>query len=99
MEECLLIDPADLQVEDQELLNANFDKLTCGPTSDKLNGWQKWTQLGARQTMLLRKPTTPSAHNIVLAPNLGWEQNTRMFWLTGMGIYEVGETAQAVYGK
>ena len=36
MVECHLIDPADLLVEDRELLDANFDKLTCGPTSDKL---------------------------------------------------------------
>jgi hypothetical protein len=36
MEECLQIDPADLLVEDWELLAANFDKLTHGPTSDEL---------------------------------------------------------------
>jgi hypothetical protein len=36
MEECLLIDPSDLLLEDQELLDANFDKLTCSPTSNKL---------------------------------------------------------------
>ena len=38
MEECLLIDPMDLLMEDRELLDANFDKPTQGPTSDKL----KW---------------------------------------------------------
>jgi len=27
MEECLLIDPADLLVEDRQLLDANFDQL------------------------------------------------------------------------
>ena len=38
MEECLLIliDPADLLVEDRQLLDANFNQLTCGPTLDKL---------------------------------------------------------------
>jgi hypothetical protein len=36
MEECLLIDPADLLVEDRQLLDANFNQLTQGPTSDKL---------------------------------------------------------------
>ena len=33
---CLLIDPPDLLMEDQDLLDANFDKLSCGPTLDKL---------------------------------------------------------------
>ncbi len=32
MEECLLIDPADLLVEDGQLLDADFDQLTQGPT-------------------------------------------------------------------
>ncbi len=36
MEECLLIDPADLLVEDRQLLDADFDQLTLGPTLDKL---------------------------------------------------------------
>ncbi len=36
MEKCLQIDPADLLVEDQELLEANFDKLTHGLTLDYL---------------------------------------------------------------
>ncbi len=36
MEKCLLIDPADLLVKDRQLLDANFDQLTRGPTSDKL---------------------------------------------------------------
>ena len=36
MEECLLIDPAKLLVEDWELLDADFDKLTCGPTSEQI---------------------------------------------------------------
>jgi hypothetical protein len=36
MEEWLLINPADLLVEDRQLLNANFDQLTRGPTSDNL---------------------------------------------------------------
>jgi hypothetical protein len=36
MEECLLIDPTDLLVEDRQLLDADFHQLTRGPTSDKL---------------------------------------------------------------
>ena len=36
MEKCLLIDPADLLVDDRQLLDANFDQLTQGPTSDRL---------------------------------------------------------------
>jgi hypothetical protein len=36
MEECLLIDPAYLLVEDRQLLNADFDQLIRGPTLDKL---------------------------------------------------------------
>jgi hypothetical protein len=35
-EECLQIDHVDLLVEDHELLDAGFDKLTRGPTLDKL---------------------------------------------------------------
>jgi hypothetical protein len=36
MEECLHIDSTDLLVEDQVLLETEFDKLTHGPTLDKL---------------------------------------------------------------
>ena len=36
MEECLLIDSVDLLVEDQDLLDADFDKLTPNPTAGKL---------------------------------------------------------------
>ena len=36
IEECLLIDPSDLLMEDRDLLDADFHKLTCGPASDKL---------------------------------------------------------------
>jgi hypothetical protein len=36
MEECLQIDPTDLLVEDWELLEADFDKLTHGSTLDEL---------------------------------------------------------------
>ena len=38
MEECILIDPADLLVEDRDLFDADFNKLTCGPAAEKL-GW------------------------------------------------------------
>ena len=36
MEECLLIDPADLLVEDWDLLDSDFDKLTHSPTAYKV---------------------------------------------------------------
>ena len=36
IEECLQIDPADLLVEDRDLFEADFDKLTHVPTLDKV---------------------------------------------------------------
>jgi hypothetical protein len=71
MEECLLIDPADLLVEDRQLLDADFNQLTRGPTSDKFDGWQKWTQLGARQITSLRGLAMPSDCATALDLNLG----------------------------
>jgi hypothetical protein len=67
MEECLLIDSADLLVEDRQLLNAGFDQLTRGIN---WNGWQKWTQLGARQITSLRGLAMPSDRTTALDLNL-----------------------------